>query len=520
MPQHSTITCPHCNHEININDAVLAQLENQFNKDTQVKRDEYKKAIQTLKEKEEAIKVHEEQFNDKLQDALQLQLKAKEQILRNTLTKEITDSHSQAQSLLQQELNNKSKQLQEFNRTKVELESIKREKEELASKIKSEVEQKSNKKLQDALTKASQDAIVQREKLKEEFDKNLSKKLESERVVMEQTIAKNATVENDKIIQKMQEQLNTKSEQLKELDSSRVEIAKLKMEQEDLVSKAKTDAEVSFYEKLTQEKQKAVQEATSQNDLKLKEKDEQLAQIKRKLEDTQRQVSQGSMQIQGEAQEHAIEDWLASQFKFDAIEEIGKGAFGADCIQTVNTRELQNCGKVCYESKNTKEWSNGWIPKLKQDMLKANADIGVLVTQAMPKEMDRMGFIEGIWVCSFEDFKGSSALLRNSLIELKRNSQFQENKTDKMSILYSYLSSNEFNMQMTAIVDGFTEMQRELEKQKKSSMASWKRQQKHIDSVLINTTEMYGSIKGIAGNAIGNVQALELDYIEDEEDGK
>jgi len=153
-------------------------------------------------------------------------------------------------------------------------------------------------------------------------------------------------------------------------------------------------------------------------------------------------------------------------------------------------------------------------------MLRANADIGVLVTQAMPKDMDRMGLIDGIWVCGFEDFKGSSSLLRNSLIELKRNSQLQENKTDKMSILYDYLSSKEFGMQMTAIVDGFTEMQRELDKQKKSSMASWKRQQKHIDSVLINTTEMYGSIKGIAGNAISNVKALELEFIDEEEKAK
>ncbi|MDQ7060654.1 MAG: DUF2130 domain-containing protein [Sulfurimonas sp.] len=517
MSNKSTIVCPSCHSKISIEEALYAQLESKFDADTQEQRLKYKKAVTDLKLKEESFKKQEEHFDDTLQDALQLQLKAKEQALRESLTKEITQSQSQAQLLLQEELDTKSKQLQEFNKTKAELESVKREKNEQASAIKASLEEKASKNLDEALAKANKDAREQRVKLQEEFNKNLSQKLESEKVLMKRTIEDSLRVENNKEIQKMQTLLETKSEEVKELESSKAEIAKLKMEKSESEAKVKSELQIEFYETLSQEKQKAIEEVTSQNDLKLKEKDEQLAQIKRKLEDTQRQVSQGSMQIQGEVQEHAIEDWLRTQFKFDTIDEIGKGAYGADCIETVNTRELQNCGKICYESKNTKEWSNNWIPKLKQDMLRANADIGVLVTQAMPKDIDRMGFIEGIWVCNLDEFKGSCALLRNSLIELKRNSQFQENKTDKMSILYSYLSSNEFNMQMTSIVDGFTLMQTELDKQKKSNMASWKRQQRHIDSVLINTTEMYGSIKGIAGKAIANVQALELEYDDTEE---
>ena len=209
---------------------------------------------------------------------------------------------------------------------------------------------------------------------------------------------------------------------------------------------------------------------------------------------------------------------MASQFAFDTIEEIGKGAFGADCIQTINTRELQNCGKICFESKNAKTWSNDWIPKFKQDILKENADIGVLVTQVMPKNMERMGFIDGIWVCSLSEFKGSASLLRESLIKVRQATQHQENRTDKMHILYNYLTGNEFNMQLHSIVNGFMQMQEELDKEKRSLMASWKRQQKNIDMVLANTTEMYGSIKGIAGSAIGNVQALELDYIANEDE--
>ncbi len=120
------------------------------------------------------------------------------------------------------------------------------------------------------------------------------------------------------------------------------------------------------------------------------------------------------MQIQGEAMELAIESWLRMKFPFDTITEIKKGAYGADCVQVVNTRDMVNCGVICYESKNTKAWSDNWIDKLKQDMLKVNANIGVLVTSVYPRGMDTMGFVDGIWVCSFREFKGSGFLLRDS----------------------------------------------------------------------------------------------------------
>ncbi len=213
----------------------------------------------------------------------------------------------------------------------------------------------------------------------------------------------------------------------------------------------------------------------------------------------------------GEALELAMESWLSSQFPFDMVDEVKKGAFGADCVQTIHTRELQNCGVICYESKNTKAWSDGWVTKLKQDMLKVNADIGVLVTSVYPNGMERMGFVDGIWVCSLDEFKGSVSLLRESLIRVHITVQKEENRGDKMTLLYNYLTGNEFSMQMNSIVEGFMTMQTELDKERRSLMASWKRRQKLIDGVLQNTTEMYGSLQGIAGSgALGHIEALEL----------
>jgi len=315
----------------------------------------------------------------------------------------------------------------------------------------------------------------------------------------------------------LQKELNEKSKQVKELNNSKIEIARLKRENEEIELKTKAEAQIYLNEELHREKEKIAKVLESQNELKLKQKDEQLEQIKRELDNAQRKVKQSSMQIQGEALEIAIESWLSSQFPFDNIDEVKKGAFGADCVQTVHTREVQNCGVICYESKNTKAWSDSWIAKLKQDMCSVNADIGVLVTSIYPKNMSRMGFINGIWVCSLDEFKGSVSLLRDSLIRVHKVVQREDNKTDKMALLYNYMTGNEFSMQMKAIVDGFIKMQEELDKEKRSLMASWKRRQKTIDAVLANTTEMYGSLQGIAGSsAILSINALELESPDEE----
>lgn len=221
------------------------------------------------------------------------------------------------------------------------------------------------------------------------------------------------------------------------------------------------------------------------------------------------------MQIQGEVQERSIEEFIELHFRYDTVQEISKGAFGADCVQTVNTPDFQNCGKICYESKNTKAFGGEWIAKLKKDTLDAGADVGVLVTSVYPKGMERMGFYEGVWICTYDEFKGSVALIRESIIGVHKVILSQENKIDKTNLLYSYFTSNEFMMQFEAIVGGFLALQEELNKQKRSMNASFKRQQKSIDSVLLNTTSMYGTIKAIAGNAIANIKVLELEYDED-----
>lgn len=379
--------------------------------------------------------------------------------------------------------------------------------------------------------KIKEDALKEeKEKFDEELKRATREQLKVERQKLHDELKKELVEEQSESVALLQKELNEKSEQVKELNNSKIEIEKLKREKDEIASAVKVEAQKALNEELKLEKEKLAKQANEMKEqtlkelreateLELKAKDEKIAQMAKSIEDAKRKSEQGSMQIQGEALELAIESWLSSQFPFDTVDEVKKGAFGADCVQTIHTRELQNCGVICYESKNTKAWSDGWVTKLKQDMLKVNADLGVLVTSVYPGDIDRMGFVDGIWVCSLDEFKGSVSLLRESLIRVHKTVQKEENRGDKMALLYNYLTGNEFSMQLKSIVDGFMSMQQELDKERRSLMASWKRRQKLIDGVLQNTTEMYGSLQGIAGaGTLGHIEALELPESFDEDE--
>ena len=273
---------------------------------------------------------------------------------------------------------------------------------------------------------------------------------------------------------------------------------------------AKTEAELS--KRLSEEKERLGRALAEQNELKFKQKDEQLEALKKQLNEAQRRIEQGSEQLQGETQELAIEAWLREKFVFDTIDEVKKGANGADVMQIVNTREVQNCGKIYYESKRTKNFSNEWIEKFKADMRASGADVGVLVSEARPRELERMGLVDGVWVCNYEEFKALCFVLRQGVVELNFARNSAQNRSNKMEMLYSYLVSNEFKRRIEAIVEGFSAMSEELEREKNAMKRIWKSREKQIEKVRDNAIEMFGSIKGIAGNAIGEIRMLELGF--------
>lgn len=384
-----------------------------------------------------------------------------------------------------------------------------------------------NNKRQEEYESALADIKNQEKSLKkqqQEFDdklqEQLATQLKAEQKKLTDKIKQQLHDEQGEQIALLQKEISEKSEQVKELNQSKIMIEKLKREKEEAEQAAQLKAEQTLTARLKEEKEKIQKLADEQNELKLRQKDEHLEQLKRQLADAQRKAEQGSMQTQGEALELAIEEWLANEYPLDSIEEIKKGQRGADCLQTVNTFEHQNCGTIYFESKRTKDFQKTWIEKFKADMRERGADIGVLVTEVMPKELKRMGLIDGVWVCTYEEFKALSFVLREKIIALNHAKKSGENKSDKMSLLYGYLTSNEFKMQIEAIVEGFTQMQTDLESEKRAMARIWKQREKQITKVLENTTGMYGSVRGIAGSAIGRVETLELPYSDDVEESK
>ncbi|MFD1315229.1 DUF2130 domain-containing protein [Namhaeicola litoreus] len=353
---------------------------------------------------------------------------------------------------------------------------------------------------------------VLKRKQAEEFQNLLDTKLKESLKEKELGLRKKLSEENEEQIALLNEELKEKSDKLKELNKSKAEIERLKREKEELKDSLSAELQAQLNITLNLEKEKIKKMAEEANELKIKELVMQLEAQKKLTEEMKRKQEQGSMQIQGEAQELAIEEWLAANFPLDTIGEIKKGARGADCVQIVNTRELQNCGSIYYESKRTKDFQPTWIEKFKNDIREKGANIGVLVTEVLPKDMDRMGLREGIWICTFEEFKGLSNVLRQSVIQLSNAIITQENKGDKMAMLYDFLTSNEFRLQIEGIVEGFSQMNEDLQKEKNAMKRIWKQREKQIDKVVNNTINMYGSIKGIAGNAIQSVKALELDH--------
>ena len=368
--------------------------------------------------------------------------------------------------------------------------------------------------------KLKQERLDFEQKKKQEnelFQERLEKQLKEERKLVEEKLRGKIQEEQSEQLTALQKELNEKSEQVKELNRSKAEIEKLKREKNELKEAAEAEAQKKLTEVLSTEKEKIRKAEEEKNELRFKEMQMQLEAQKKLTEEMKRKQEQGSMQLQGEAQELAIEGWLAAQFPLDSIDEVKKGARGADCIQTVNTRSRQNCGKIYYESKRTKDFQTGWIEKFKADMRDKAADVGILVTQAMPSDMDRMGIMDGVWVCSYKEFKGLCTVIRESVIQLSLAVSSQENKGDKMHMLYDFLTSNTFRMQIEAIVEGFSQMKQDLESEKRSMQRIWKQRERQIEKVITNTIDMYGSIKGIAGNAIQAVKALELPGESDDE---
>jgi hypothetical protein len=348
------------------------------------------------------------------------------------------------------------------------------------------------------------------ENINEQIKNRVEEKLKLEKELIKKEIQVKLEEEEAEKFKTLQDELNEKSTKLKEFNKAKAEIEKLKREKDELRESIEADAQRKINEIISREKEKIQKNVQEKAELTIKEYKKQFEDQNKLIEEMKRKAEQGSMQMQGEIQELALEDLLRALFPFDIINEVPKGVKGADVIQTVVNGLQQVCGKIIYESKRTKAFSEGWIEKLKEDQRNQQSDLAVIITEVLPKDMERFGRKDGVWICTYQEAKGVTFVLREMILKTHSVRSSEENKSDKMELLYHYLTGVDFKQRVEAIVEGFSELKIDLDKEKRAMQKIWKTREKQIEKVITNTIDMYGAIKGIAGNAIQSVKALEL----------
>ena len=340
-----------------------------------------------------------------------------------------------------------------------------------------------------------------------EFDKKFQEESIRLQKSMEETLRKTISQDFENKL-RILEQTNKDHEEKLAL-SRKKELEFLKKEQE--LKNKEAELELSVQRKLQEERSKLSEELRkleeqktaakeTEYQLRVRELEKQLDDQKKLAEEMKRKAEQGSTQLQGEVQELILEEMLKAAFPFDLVCEVGKGVRGADCILTIRNNVGQECGKIIFESKRTKHFDKHWIEKLKADMRSTSADVGVIVTQAFPEHLERFGQMDGIYICSFSEVAALVHVLREGILKVYMAAKTQENRGDKMHMLYAYLTSNEFSEQWKAIREGFQSMKQSIQKERDAMEKLWKAREKQLEKVLLNAAHIRGSIEGIAGS--------------------
>ena len=348
------------------------------------------------------------------------------------------------------------------------------------------------------------------EALKHQFEEEFQKDLEVVKKETEEKVRKKIQEEQELELKNSENERRELAEKNKRLQDEQLELNKLVR---DLKSKDE-ERELEMQKTLHAEEEKirvdAQKKAEEESRLKILEKDKQLADTLKELEDAKRKLQQGSQQTQGEAFELEFENILKAEFPNDTIGEVSKGTRGGDIIHEVTDRNGNYCGKILWELKNTKAWSEPWIDKLKTDQRAITAEYAVIISEAVPDDVSSAKFHKGVWIVKRAFVLGLAYSLRLSLVQIAMAKRAMEGKKEKMDVLYSYLSGTEFRHRVEAIIESFTNMQDEIEREKRYFANKWSRDEKNIRQVVDNTYGMQGDLKGIMGNALPDIKGLDL----------
>ena len=308
----------------------------------------------------------------------------------------------------------------------------------------------------------------------------------------------------------LQEVLKARDAKLAEAQKAQAEIIKKQRELDDAKREIDLTIEKRVGEGLSKTREQARKEAEEEQKLKIAEKETTIAAMHKQIEDLKRRAEQGSQQLQGEVQELELETMLRSKFPFDVIEPVPKGEFGGDVVHRVIDANGQPSGTILWESKRTKNWSDSWLSKLREDQRTAKAEIAVIVSQTLPKDVETFETIDGIWVTHRRAAIPVASILRQSLIEVALARQANEGQQTKTEMVYQYLTGPRFRQRVEAIVEAFTTMQGDLDKERKVIMKQWAKRDEQISRVMQATVGMYGDLQGIAGKTLKEIEGLDL----------
>ena len=372
---------------------------------------------------------------------------------------------------------------------------------------------------------------VAKEKLanaKKSLDDEVSVKVEDQlikertRIIDEETKKAKKAVSSDlaqkeKDLAELQAVIENNQEKLAEAQSAQANIIKKERELDDARREIELTVEKGIKDKLIETRERAKREAEESLKLNIAEKDQTISSMQSKIEDLMKKADQGSQQLQGEVQELDLEENLRREFSLDVIEPVPKGEFGGDVVQRVVSVSGQPCGMILWESKRTKNWSDGWLPKLREDQRAAKADIAVIVSQSLPKGLDTFQTIDGVCVTHPRLVLPVATLLRQSLIEVAQSRQAIQGQQAKTEMVYDYLTSPRFRQRIEAIVEAFSTMQADLEREKKVITKQWAKRDEQINRVMKSTVGMYGDLQGIVGKTLQEIESLELRLLEADE---
>lgn len=379
------------------------------------------------------------------------------------------------------------------------------------------------KKQQEFLAQQKQQEHAFEQKQKQQalaYEQKLAEEKKQLQVALEESLRKSISTDFENKLQMLSSAQQENEEKLKLARAKELDFLKKEQAMKDKEAELELQLQRRLQEqRIEMTEQIRKQEADKNNikdtehQLRVKELEKQLDDQKKLAEEMKRKAEQGSMQLQGEVQELILEELLRNTFPFDLVTEVGKGVRGADCVHLVRNQFGQECGKIIYESKRTKDFSMEWIEKLKKDMRSMGVDVAVIVTQCYPKGMDCFGERDGVWICSFDEVKAVSYILRDGIVKLFSAAKSQENRGDKMHMLYDYLTSNEFSEQWKAIREGFMSMKLSIQRERDAMEKLWKAREKQLEKVMLNATHIRGSIEGIAGT-----DSIQLSLTDDEDD--